>query len=233
MFDPISLTLGAANLAGGIYGARSARRQQARLKAELERRRTALMESKNIAIGRVAEGTAAAKAPLEAIAERVRTEESFRDPVMEQAVAAGARQQLGAELRQTQAAQSGSAASPIQQQRLLMAAVLSQAMLGSESRRLARHMESTKALAGVYGRLGELTQAGAQSAAGIETQFASALNQQPLPDESDPVAAGIGGLLSFLGTDTGKEALGGLFKMFQGQGGPVSYTTDANGYVEF
>lgn len=237
MFDPVSMTLGAANLAGGLYGMSSQRRQQKRLKAELERRRLALIESKNLAQGRIAEGTAAAKAPLEALAERVRTEEGFRDPVMEQAVAAGARQQLGAELRQTQSARGGSTASPIPQQQLLMALALSQASLGSESRRLARRMESTRALSGIYGQLSEITQSGAQSAAGIETQFASALQQEPLFNQGqgqDPLAAGLGGLLSFLGTDTGKGALGDLFKAFQSHtGGPVSYTTDANGYAEF
>lgn len=232
---PLTSAISLAQLGGGFYGMSSARRQQRRLKAELERRRVGLIESKNLAIGRISEGTAAAKVPLEALAERIRTEERFRDPVLEQSMAAGSREQLGAGLRQVEATQT-SASMAIPQQNLLMAAALSQSLLGTESRRLQRRMESTKALAGIYSQLGEITQAGAQSAAGIETQFASALQQEPLFNKGegqDPLAAGLGGLLSFLGTDQGKEALAGLFKMFQGGGGPVSYTKDANGYAEF
>lgn len=216
--DPVSLTLGLGNLAGGLYGISSARRQRKRLKAELEKRRLSLIESKNMAIGRVAEGTAAAKSPLEALAERVRTEESFRDPVLEQSAQAGFREQAGAQLRQTEAAR-GSSSQGLPREQLMMAALMGQVGMASESRRLARRMESTRALSGIYGQLSEITQSGAQSAAGIETQFASALQNEPILNNSpyDPLGQSIGGLLSFLGTDSGKEALGGLFSKFQGQ----------------
>jgi hypothetical protein len=218
--DPLTLGLAAAQFGGGLFGMSRQKRQQRRLKDELEKRRVALVESKNLAIGRVAEGTAAAKAPLEALAERVRTEEGFRDPVLEQSLAAGAREQVGAGLRQVEATQT-SASLAIPQQQLLMAAALSQSLLGTESRRMQRRMESTRALAGIYGQLSEITQGGAQSAAGIETQFAGMLQQEPTFNEegNDPLASGLGGLLSFLQTDQGKEALSGLFGMFQGGGG--------------
>lgn len=214
---PLGIGLMGAQLLGSLYGMKSARRQRKKLKADLERRRLALIESKNLAIGRVAEGTAAAKAPLEALAERVRTEEGFRDPVLEQSLAAGAREQVGAGLRQVEATQT-SASLAIPQQQLLMAAALSQSLLGTESRRLQRRMESTRALAGIYGQLSEITQSGAQSAAGIETQFAGMLQQEPTFNEegNDPLASGLGGMLAFLQTDQGKEALGGLFSVFQG-----------------
>lgn len=217
--DPISLAIAGANLAGGIFGSRSARKQRRQLKAELERRRQALIEGKNLAIGRIAEGTAAAKAPLEAIAERVRTEEDFRNPVLEQALAQGVRQNLGAELRKQQATR-GDAAQAIPQQQLLMAAALSQTLLASESRRVARRTESTRALSQIYSQLSEVTQAGAHSAANIEGQFSSAIANLPMPPQGDAMAAGLGGFLSFLGTDAGKEGLGSLFKMFQGGGSP-------------
>lgn len=207
-----------ANLVGGLVGGSRARRKRRRLKREIERRRLGLIESKNLAIGRIAEGTAAAKAPLEAIAERVRTEEEFRDPVMEQALSAGVRQRLGADLRGQQAARS-SAVQGIPQQQLLMAAALSQTLMASESRKIARRSEATRALTGIYSQLGEITQAGAHSAANIEGQFSSALANLPIPEEDDVLSAGLGGFLSFLGTDAGREGLGSLFSMFQGGGG--------------
>lgn len=217
---PVGWALAAANLATGIFGGMSARKQRKKLKAELERRRLALIDSKNMAIGRIAEGTAAAKSPLEAIAERVRTEEGFKDPVLEQSLVAGTRQQLGAQLRQTQAGQT-SASQGIPQQQLMMAALLSQVQSSSLSRQLARRQESTRALAGIYGQLSEITQAGAQSAAGIETQFASMAQNEPIFNQegNDVLASGLGGLMSFLNTDTGKQGLAELFAKWNKDGG--------------
>lgn len=213
--DPISLTLGLGQLGGTLWGIKGQRKQRKRLKAELERRRVGLIDSKNQAIGRISEGTAAAKAPLEAIADRVRTEESFRDPVLEQSLQAGVREQLGAETQRVEASQSGTA-SGLPQQQLLMAAVMSQAMMGTESRRMARRMESTRALTGIYSQLSEITQAGAQSASGIEMQYANAMQNEPILNSEpyDPIGGAIGGLLSFLQTDAGKEGLSSLFGKF-------------------
>lgn len=234
---PVGWALGAAQLAGSLYGMKSQRRQRKRLKAELERRRVALIDSKNQAIGRIAEGTAASKAPLEAIAERVRTEEGFRDPVLEQSLATGAREQLGQQIRQTQAGQT-SASGGIPQQQLLMAALLSQVQSSQLGRQYARRAASTQALTGIYSQLSQITQAGAQSASGIEMQYAGMMQQEPMLNGSpyDPAGDAIGGLLSYFQTDTGKEALGSLFSKFQGGGAGgkgVSYTFDKNGYAEF
>lgn len=220
--DPVSLTLGGLNLAGSLFGSHRDRKRMKRLKAEIERRRLALIQSKNLAQSRIAEGTAAAKRPLEAIAERVRTEEEFRDPALEQALIAGARQQVGAQLRQAEAAQTSNS-SGIPQQQILMAAVLSQSLLASESRRMARRTEATQALGGIYSKLAEITQAGAHSAANLEGQFASAINSLPMPDETDTASAALGGFLSFLGTDTGRSGLEQLFSAFRGPGGGAAF----------
>ncbi len=218
MLDPVSLTLGLGQLGSTLYGMKSARKQRKRLKAELERRRVALIDSKNQAIGRIAEGTAAAKSPLEAIAERVRTEEGFRDPVMEQAATAGFREQVGAQLRQTEAGGSN-ASQGVPREQLLMAAVMGQVGMASESRRLARRMESTRALSGIYSQLSEITQAGAQSASGIEMQYANAMQNEPILNNQpyDPLGEALGGFMSFLGTDSGKEGLQALFDKFKPQ----------------
>lgn len=215
---PVGWAVGLATLAGGIFGGASARRAQERLKREIERRRVGLIESKNIAVGRVEAATAAARTPLEAIADRVRRESDFRDPVLEQSLVAGTRAQIGGELRRTEATQS-SASLALPQQNLLMAAVMSQSLLSGESRRLARRAQSTQELTRLYSQMGEITQAGASTAAGIEGQYASALNSLPYQDQTSVGAAQIGGFLAFLNTDSGKEGLGALFKKFGGGGG--------------
>jgi len=226
----IGAILGGAQLASSIYGISSAHRQRERLKRELERRRVGLIDSKNQAIGRIAEGTAAAKTPLEAIAERVRTEQDFRDPVLEQSLVAGSRQQLGSQIREAQAGQT-SASQGIPQQQLMMAALLSQVQSSSLGRQLARRTEATRALTGIYSQLSEITQAGAQSASGIEMQYAQALQGEPVFEQGqgqDSVAGALSGLMAYLGTEEGKGALSGLFSKFQG-GGDLNQTPSPMG----
>lgn len=210
---PVGWALGAAQLGASLFGMSRSRKQRQRMKEELERRRLALINGKNMAIGRLAEGTAAAKAPLEALAERVRTEEDLRDPVMEQSLIAGVREQFGAS--QQQAQRQSTPAQSLQLQQLMMAAALGQGYMATESRRVARRTEATRALSGIYGNLSEITLAGAQSASGIEERFAQAQSSLPMMQETgDDLSNMLGGMLSWLNTDTGKEALGGLFSKF-------------------
>lgn len=215
--DPVTIALGLGQLGGSLYGIKSQRKQRKRLKAELKRRREALIDSKNQAIGRISEGTAAAKSPLESLAQRVRDEEGFRDPVLEQSMVAGSREQLGQQIRQTQAGQT-SASQGIPQQQLMMAALLSQVQSAQLGRQLARRAESTRALTGIYSQLSEITQAGAQSASGIEMQYANAMQQETLLNDEpyDPLGGFLGSMMSFLQTDTGKEGLSALFSKFNG-----------------
>lgn len=228
---PVGWALAAINIGSGLIGGHRARKQQRKIKAEIERRRLGLIEAKNLAIGRTAEATAAARNPLDALAERVRRESDFRDPMLEQALAAGARQHLGGELRRLESTQS-SGAQALPQQQLMMAAALSQAQLGSESRRMARRAQSTQALGQIYAQQAQITQQGAATAANLESEFGQALAQLQMPSFNDVGSAQIGGLLAFLNTDEGKAGLGDLMKMFGASRGnwydPIAPGTGAN-----